>query len=199
MLRSLDYAGGFPKVADKRHGFVPGLRLLPRYRNMSDSQFDQVVRHPHTGAVMLEGFQESLYNASRGGGAGGRGPPGVVWRSLGVQYDQMVGHLCQCGVMTAGFDDPELFYTVHFSCLQQMNKPGDYTSEHLLMQKLYESNSCVRHYFLHWYSAYRAAGLRLPPPLWEGPPVPGRNLTHDRVMRSCQNCQPSAEGPEILE
>ncbi len=67
------------------------------------------------------------------------------------------------------------------------------------MEKLWGSNSCVRDYFLRWYSMYASAGLRLPPPLWGGPSVPGRNLTHDRVVKACQNCQPYAEGPELIE
>ena len=97
---------------------MPDLRKLPRFKNMSAVDFDNYVRHAHTGEVQPEGFVASRYNASRGGGLGGRGPPGVVWRALGVLYDQMVGHVCQCGRELRGFDAPDLFYTVHFSCLQ---------------------------------------------------------------------------------
>ena len=72
---------------------------------------------------------------------------------------------------------------------QEINKPGEFASEHAFMQKVWGSNSCVRHYFLLWHAAYRRAGLRLPAPYWEGPPVPDYNLTHDRVVRACQNCE----------
>lgn len=143
----------------------------------------------------------------------------------------MVGHVCQCGRDLRGYDAPDLFFTVHFSCLQvsrgntggcglarlatarvggslplcysrvtarplsptpcaqEINKPGEFASEHAFMQKVWGSNSCVRHYFLMWHAAFRRAGLRLPAPYWDGPPVPDHNLTHDRVVRACQNCE----------
>lgn len=72
--------------------------------------------------------------------------------SLGVQYDQCVGNckpptfcllrslshhpprplhappaapVCECGSGLTGRDIPDLFYSVHFSCLQYTHKPGD--------------------------------------------------------------------------
>ena len=33
------------------------------------------------------------------------------------------------------------------------------------------------------YSKLVRAGARLPPPYWEGPPVPGHNATHDALVK----------------
>lgn len=65
-----------------------------------------------------------------------------------------------------------------------MHKPGDYKSERDFMHDLYtRANSCSRHYYLLWYDAYvRGAAARLPPPYWDGPVVPGRNETHDKLV-----------------
>ena len=56
-------------------------------------------------------------------------------------------------------------------------------SEYDLMHNLYfKAAGCSRHYFLLWYRAYQRAGLRLPAPHWDGPPVPGHNTTHDTFV-----------------
>lgn len=227
------------QVADSRHGYVPGLRLLPRFRDMPDALFNETVRDAATGEVLPEGFIPSRYNASRGGGLGGRGPPGVVWHALGVLYDQVrwlqgtgrcrLGERIQITLLLApaarwsatcasaagscAATTPRISSTPstsrasrcgraaergwwegarHSPCPgppQDISKPSEYASEHALMEKLWGSNGCVRHYYLLWYAALTRAGLRLPAPHWEGPPVPGHNLSHDLAVGACQNCQ----------
>ena len=108
---------GFPKVADRRHGYVAGLRFLPFFAGMNDSTFADHTRDRSTGQQLQEGFIPSLYDPARGGGVGGRGVPGVVWRALDVRYDQCVGSICDCDPI-AGRDIPESSFTVHFSCLR---------------------------------------------------------------------------------
>ena len=139
----------FPKVADTRHGVVPGARLLPYLLDMTDEDYNSLIRNPATGKPYPEGFMPELFDPTKGGGVAGRGVPGVVWRTLGVQFDQCVGNcekasvghsyvctywspalplfhcnctcftaVCECGEGLTGRDIPDLFYSVHFSCLQ---------------------------------------------------------------------------------
>jgi hypothetical protein len=82
----------FPKVADTRHGIAIGTRLLPQFKDMSDTEYNDLIRDPKTGKPYPEGFRPELFDPTKGGGVLGRGVPGVVWRSLGVQYDQCVGN-----------------------------------------------------------------------------------------------------------
>jgi hypothetical protein len=82
----------FPKVADTRHGIVPGTRLLPQFMEMSDVDYNNLIRNPKTGKPYPEGFMPELYDPTKGGGVQGRGVPGVVWRTLNVLYDQCVGN-----------------------------------------------------------------------------------------------------------
>jgi hypothetical protein len=117
MLTVCTLQGYFPKVADTRHGYVPDLRLLPRYRDMDDKTFARHTTHSITGEVMKEGFIPELYDPKKGGGVAGRGVPGVVWHSLGVRYDQCVGNICECGSIKDR-DTPDIFYSIHFSCMQ---------------------------------------------------------------------------------
>lgn len=58
--------------------------------------------------------------------------------------------VCECA-FNPGRDIPDLFYSVHFSCMNYMEKPGDYATEHDFMKDLYTiATSCSRHYFLIW-------------------------------------------------
>lgn len=177
------YGWMFPKVADTRHGIAPGTRLLPQFRDMSDTDYNNLIRNPKTGKPYPEGFMPELYDPTKGGGVAGRGVPGVVWHTLGVQYDQCVGNLCECGSGLTGRNIPDLFYSVHFSCLQYTHKPGDFKSEYAFMDNLYHrAMGCSRHYFVLWYAAFQRAGHRLADPKWTGPPVPGHNATHDEFV-----------------
>ena len=76
------------QVADKRHGYVKGLRMLPHYANMDNETFADQTRDKVTGEQLLEGFRPELFDPTKGGGVLGRGVPGVVWHCLDVRYDQ---------------------------------------------------------------------------------------------------------------
>lgn len=55
-------------------------------------------------------------------------PKRPVWHALPAVYDQCVGN-CVPNCMP-GRDAPGLMYTVHFSCLNYVAKPGVHVSEH---------------------------------------------------------------------
>jgi hypothetical protein len=112
-----DYIGHWPKVADARHGFVPGLKMLPRYASMNDSEFSVATRDYFTHAPLREGYMPELRQASAPGGRTGLGLPGVVWHALDLRYDQCIGNVCECSSIV-GRDMPDKFRTVHFACLQ---------------------------------------------------------------------------------
>jgi hypothetical protein len=91
------------QVADRRHGYVKGLRLWPLYRDMDNATFTAAIRDSFTGKEWREGFIPELLDSTRGGGVLGRGVPGVVWHALDVRYDQCVGsgEAClTCGELT---------------------------------------------------------------------------------------------------
>lgn len=44
--------------------------------------------------------------------------------------------------------------------------------------------SCTRYYYLVWYEKYVKATGGLPPPRWNGPPIPLYNVTHDDIVRA---------------
>ena len=114
----------WPGVEDARHGYVPGLRLLPDYASMSDTEFaaeSMIGKRRRT--IAGEGFQRELWDGT-----------GAVWRALDVRYDQCVGN-CEC---LPGRDMREGFITIHFSCFQSgIRKPGFYETERELMHEMY--------------------------------------------------------------
>jgi hypothetical protein len=190
--------GAYPKVQDTRHGYLPDLRLLPRYAALNETEFAAATRHAVSGLQLVEGFDASLYDPARGGGVLGRGPPGLVWHALGALYGATLGSTCQCGRKgSRGMDAPGRFFTMHFTCIQQIHKPAEFASEADFMRAISRQNSCVRHYYLAWHAAFRRSGQRLPPPRWDGPPVVGRNRTYDKEVGACFYCQcdPNSEPP----
>lgn len=73
--------------------------------------------------------------------------------------------------------------TVHFSCIQGVQKPSRYESEHELISALRTGSlSCTRFWFSLWYEKYRRAAGRLPPPYWTGDPLPLYDAAHDAVV-----------------
>ena len=122
-------------------------------------------------------------------------PSRPSWRSLDVRYDQCVGN-CEC---LPGRDIPADFFSVHFSCIQGLKKPGGYETEREFMRDLYfRSASCFRYYYAHqWYPKFVRAHGRLPEH-WTGPEVPSYNATHDDIARACalklKNAEAGDEG-----
>lgn len=177
-----EYAGYWPKVADRRHGYVPGLRRLPAYRNLNDSEFALATRDYNTGAQLREGFLPETHDVGRPGGRFGFGLPGLEWHALSILYDQAVGSICECSSIT-GRDLPDESFTVHLGCLQYGGRPGDHESEAAFLRLAYRySTSCSRHYFAIWLDALRRTGYVWPGPRWDGPALPGANQTHDALV-----------------
>lgn len=90
--------------------------------------------------------------------------------------------LCRCWGPLLLLLPPPSTVTLPLSCLPLPVRARS-KSEYDLMHNLYfKAAGCSRHYFLLWYRAYQRAGLRLPAPHWDGPPVPGHNATHDTFV-----------------
>lgn len=96
-----------------------------------------------------------------------------------MRYDQCVGHF-QCSPER---DAPDIVFSVHFSCLHDVGKPGGYKSEHEFMQEVFlYAEGATRWWFMRWYDTYKRAHGRFEQPHWSGPPVPGHNATHDEFI-----------------
>lgn len=160
----------FPAINDERHGYVSGLRYFAEHRNKSEPEFaawiDDVLdkRKPR-----VEGFDPM--RAARDGG--------INWQALSMLYDQCVGSF-ECSPER---DEPDIVYSVHFSCLQSIDKPSSFQSEHDFMVAVTTSDDHTRYWFLRWYETYKRAtrGLGLPPPKWTGALTPGAR----RLQRKC--------------
>jgi hypothetical protein len=171
---SLSLEAVWPMVHDLRHGYVPGLRLLPQYAGFTDEQFSAAVMDRWGRRLTREGFlaDTPLWD--------GKAP---VFRALDLRYDQCVGH-CEC---LPERDLKQDYISVHFSCIPEIiHKAAWYETEAHFMEDMWlVAESCTRYYFVEWY--YRllvAAGARLDPPYWDGPPVPIWNATHDEFVRA---------------
>lgn len=78
---------------------------------------------------------------------------------------------------------PKKAKTVHFSCIQHLQKPSHYESEHEFFSALRTyALSCTRFWFSLWEEKYRKAAGRLPAPLWSGPEVPLFDHLHDELV-----------------
>jgi hypothetical protein len=172
----------WPQVDDIRHGFVPGAKLYPKYRDMSDQEFrDNMVdrwRRPMEEGFIPAKLEATIHNQSIYYNE--RKEP-VVWRALSAHYDQCVGH-CEC---IPSRDMPDEHWTVHFSCIQKVNKPSGYqTEEHFMHDMYHHAKSCTRYYYMKWYELFRKAHGRLPPPYWSGPEIPIYNASHDELVEA---------------
>jgi hypothetical protein len=160
----------YPAINDERHGYVGGLRYFAAHRDKTDAEFaawiDGVLdkRKPR-----VEGF-----DTTRAAPAGG-----LNWMALDMRYDQCVGSF-DCSPER---DDPSVAYSVHFSCLQNMDKPSSFETEADFMDAVAATNDRYRYWYLRWMDTYIRAtsGRGLPPPKkrlrerWqdlERPPVP---------------------------
>jgi len=117
----------------------------------------------------IEGYDASLARAGE-----------THWRALDMRYDQCVGNFPP----SPERDEPEVMFSVHFSCLQFIQKPSHYLSERALMDALYNfGDDHYRYWFLRWHEVYtRAIGKPMREPRWKGPPVPARNATHTAIV-----------------
>lgn len=165
----------WPMVHDLRHGYVPGLRLMPMYDGWSDDKFNKSVMNRVGRVITHEGFDPQAVDAT--GKALWDGKT-AVFRALDLRYDQCVGH-CEC---LPERDLKDRYFSVHFSCIPEIiHKAAWYENEaHFFEDMWLLAGSCTRYYYIEWfYRLLIKAGARLDPPYWEGPPVPIWNTTHD--------------------
>ncbi len=160
----------WPFVRDLRQGVVRGLEYYPQYRQSSAEQMAKLTGYPGSGLPAPVGLLPQFANETR-----------QIWRMLDSRYDGLVG-TCEC---MGERDMPDIGYTVHFSCMGTVPKPGHLSSEHDMMNRLYSNAlSCTRYYVLRWYDIYKRGmgGVGYPGAPWLGPPVPIRNATHDALV-----------------
>lgn len=94
----------WPGVDDDRHGYVPGLRLLPENKNLTDAEFAKEAKcGKNRKKVLPEGFRSELWDGTT-----------PVWRALDIRYDQCVGN-CEC---LPGRDLREEYISIHFRCVR---------------------------------------------------------------------------------
>ena len=93
------------------------------------------------GRYLDEGFQGTALT-----GINEFGDQAPVWRAIDARYDQCVGN-CDC---IPERDQPDVSFTVHFSCIQGVNKPGGYATEKEFGEAMLNSApSCTRYWFWH--------------------------------------------------
>ena len=67
--------------------------------------------------------------------------------------------------------------------MQVFSKPGHFRTDFDLLNAVYtRGKSCSRYYYMNWYDNYKKAMGPFSPPLWDGPPVPIWNETHDKLV-----------------
>jgi hypothetical protein len=194
----------WPAVEDGRQGFVPGVRAYANFAALPDAGIRDYVRARAPGHEAAEGLLPGAWDGAH---------PAHVWTALDVTYDQCVGN-CECmperdsalGGMQRRRRRPPFFllprdndasslpalppavptamHTVHFSCMQSVDKPGRYASEADFMAAVAgRALSCTRFYMLHWYGVFsRALAGGLPAPKWTGAPVPVFDRAHDDAV-----------------
>ena len=160
----------YPAINDLRHGYVGGLRYFAAHRDKTDAEFAAYInsvldpRKPR-----VEGLDPTAY-----------APGHTNWMALDMRYDQCVGSF-KCSPER---DDPDVVFSVHFSCLQGISKPSQFPSEEAFMTAVNAADDHSRYWFLRWYATYVRAtrGVGLPAPKYAGPPVPGFNATHSEIQ-----------------
>lgn len=157
----------WPFTRDMRQGVVPGLRYYPAYRNISEEQYAHLIGFPTSGLPAPEGLMPEHRNDK------------YVWRMLDARFDGLVGN-CEC---LGDRDMPDIGFTVHFSCMAIIHKPGHFTEDNDFQSIVYRrGKSCSRFYFMLWYEKFRSVMGPLDPPYYTGPPVPIWNATHDLLV-----------------
>ena len=157
---------GWPFTRDLRQGALPGLRHIPQYRDISEGDYNRLVGFPTSGLPAPEGLLPQHAN-KRG-----------VWHILPTLFDGLVGN-CEC------LNDRDMWdvaSSVHFSCMNVYSKPGHFATDWDFHNAVYHrGKSCSRWYYMKWYSYFKKGmgGVGFREPLWDGPPVPLWNKTHD--------------------
>ena len=83
-------------------------------------------------------------------------------------------------------------------CRQVFSKPGHFQTDWDFWNALYtRGQSCSRHYYAYWYAKFvKGNGGPLKGPLWDGPPVPLWNKTHDALVNQWRDERNAREAAE---
>lgn len=104
----------WPFTRDLRQGVLPGLRYIPQYRDISETDYMRLTSFPTSGLAAPEGLLPQHAN-KRG-----------IWHVLDTRFDGLVGN-CEC---LPDRDMPDMAFTVHFSCMAVFSKPGHFGSDY---------------------------------------------------------------------
>jgi hypothetical protein len=108
---------GWPFTRDLRQGVIPGIRYIPQYRDMPETDYLRMVSFPTSGLPAPEGLLPQHAN-KRG-----------IWHLLDTRFDGLVGN-CEClPDRDMNRDTNDVAYSVHFSCMAVFSKPGHFSSD----------------------------------------------------------------------
>lgn len=87
---------------------------------------------------------------------------------------------------------PKAMHTIHFSCIQKLDKPSKYETEHDFMAAVSGFGlSCTRYYYMLWYEKLaRALPGGLPAPKWTGKRIPIFDRAQDELVLHARLVQP---------
>ena len=129
----------WPRIDDVRHGAAAGQRFFPQFKDATDAEFRQHALTDSYGVSLFEGVDPSIPKTKLLD-ENALGEQAPMWRALDVRYDQCVGN-CEC---LPERDMPNAYYSVHYSCLQGINKPQSFLTEMALADALRKMLSCTR-------------------------------------------------------
>jgi hypothetical protein len=104
---------GWPFTRDLRQGVVPGIKYIPQYRDIGETDYNRLVGFPTSGLPAPEGLLPQHAN-KRG-----------IWHLLDTRFDGLVGN-CEC---LPDRDMQDMAYSVHFSCMAVFSKPGHFSND----------------------------------------------------------------------
>jgi hypothetical protein len=174
---------------------------------MTQSEFDQYIVNRLNGKKpaiegMIEGMEDKVLqrdpatkqvtivdSPQKDMPLGKRIPP--VWIAIDIRFDYCVGSMHALPYMHS----PETSYSVHFSCLQHIEKPSKFydKNEGMMMAQLFNyADGYARYWILKWYEVFqRAYGKRFPEPHYQGPAVPGLSAQHDEFVQKQRQANPN--------
>jgi hypothetical protein len=149
----------YPAINDLRCGYVPGLKKLGGFREMTQEQFDSWMdKNLDSRKPRIEGCVPSPAS------------PRPSWHLFPIYLDQCVGTF---NADPGRMEPLEQLYSVHFSCLQNVDKPSRYYyqgGEKAMFDALKGVDRHQQFWFRKWYHTWRKAmgGQRFPEPHYDG-------------------------------
>ena len=154
----------WPFSRDMRQGTVPGIRILPAFKDLTDwtLEMEMTQNGRRNRGMPPEGVLS--YELAEAQAAGK-----PVWNMLDPRYDGLVGN-CDC---VAERNLGAAYFSVHFTCTPTtpvVHKPGRYDNDLEFLTHVKDlMPPCMRFFYLKWYDAYkRAMQGKLPEPHFAG-------------------------------